>query len=401
MLLDCFVRQSTPPNHQHLWDFFNYSRGTRYYHSMRSHAHENRFWLCEQRVRLERMAKPDGVDQRRACVPRGNVEWRVRKSVLWCTHHSMPHLLTIVIVGTPDCVTHLAEEIPNPGVNVPKAIAAQIGVGILTGFLYLVAIFYATNNLSDVLSSTSTFPLAAVYNQATNSQGGALGLLILVFIPISFTCIGVHITSGRVLWSLARDKATPFSHTLGRVSQTWKNPFNAHLTGGIIVTILGCIYIGSSTAFNAFVGSFVVLSSASYVAAILPHILNRRQYIKPGPFYMKGILGYIVSGISSAYILAFIVIYCFPFSMPVSALSMNYASLITGGLTVFVTLWWLWIRTHGYVGPRALMEDMKRISMQESSHSEQTELGAYSSGMSTAGERYEVPGDAYEVPRRI
>ena len=53
MLLDCFVRQSTPPNHQHLGDFFNYSRGTRYYHSMRSHAHEDRFWLCEQRVRLE------------------------------------------------------------------------------------------------------------------------------------------------------------------------------------------------------------------------------------------------------------------------------------------------------------------------------------------------------------
>lgn len=312
----------------------------------------------------------------------------------------MPRLLTSNIVGTPDCVTHLAEEIPNPSVNVPKAIAAQMIVGILTAFLYLIAIFYATNDLTSVLSSTSNFPLAAVYNQATNSQGGAIGLLILVFIPIFFTCIGLHITSGRVLWTLARDKATPFSGALGRVSSIWKNPFNAHVTGGVVVTVLGCIYVGNATAFNAFIGSFVVLSSASYVTAILPHILNKRQYIKPGPFYMKGILGYIVSGISSAYILAFIVIYCFPFTMQVTAPLMNYASLITGGLTIFVALWWLWIRTHGYVGPKALMEDMKRNSLQGSSHSEQTELGAYSSGMSTAGERYEVPVDAYEVPRR-
>lgn len=30
-------------------------------------------------------------------------------------------------VGTPDCVSHIAEEIPRPETNVPKAIAAQMG----------------------------------------------------------------------------------------------------------------------------------------------------------------------------------------------------------------------------------------------------------------------------------
>lgn len=36
-------------------------------------------------------------------------------------------------VGVPDCVSHIAEEIPRPGINVPKAIAAQMVVGFVTG----------------------------------------------------------------------------------------------------------------------------------------------------------------------------------------------------------------------------------------------------------------------------
>ncbi|CAL3967810.1 unnamed protein product, partial [Diplocarpon coronariae] len=39
-------------------------------------------------------------------------------------------------VGTPDCVSHLAEEIPNPRRNVPLAIGAQMATGFVTAFCY-------------------------------------------------------------------------------------------------------------------------------------------------------------------------------------------------------------------------------------------------------------------------
>lgn len=51
---------------------------------------------------------------------------------------------------------------------------------------------------------------------------------------------------------------------------------------------------------------------------------------------MPAPIGYTVSAISCLYIVTFIVIFCFPFSLPVDALTMNYSSLITGGLTIFV-----------------------------------------------------------------
>lgn len=98
----------------------------------------------------------------------------------------------------------------------------------------------------------------------------------------------------------------------------------------------------------------MVLSSASYLAAILPHLLSRRANITPGPFWMKGFLGFIMNIIACVYIVIFMVIFCFPYYLPTTAGTMNYASLITGGLSIFVAAWYF-IGCRAYTGPPALV----------------------------------------------
>jgi choline transport protein len=39
-------------------------------------------------------------------------------------------------IGTPDAVTHMAEELPNPKKDLPRAIAAQLGLGVLSMCLH-------------------------------------------------------------------------------------------------------------------------------------------------------------------------------------------------------------------------------------------------------------------------
>ncbi|KAF1988487.1 amino acid transporter [Aulographum hederae CBS 113979] len=260
-------------------------------------------------------------------------------------------------VGTPDCISHLAEEIPNPRRNIPRAIGAQMVVGLVTAFLYLIPLLYSINDPTAVFENPYTSPLAEIYRQATNSRGGALGLLLVIFMPTLCCCIGAYITAGRMLWALARDEAVPFSSFVKKINSWQKNPMNATAVTGIVATCLGCIYIGSATAFNAFAGSFVVLTTLSYLTAILPHLLTRRRYVTPGEFWMKDSVFNTVAGIACAYIAAFIVIYCFPYSLPVTAENMNYACLITGGLTIFVTGLWFWKRNRGYVGPPAFVDE--------------------------------------------
>ena len=262
-------------------------------------------------------------------------------------------------VGTPDCISHLSEEIPRPEVNVPRAIAAQMLVGFITGFTYLVAVLYSINDLDMVYSVGGTFPIAQIYLQATSSAAGATGLLVLILIPTIIASIGDQLTASRTLWTMARDRATPFPKALSYVSNKWGNPIFAQLLTTILITVFGCIYIGSTTAFNAIVGSFVILSTASYLAALLPNLLTRRKYIQPGPFYMRGILGNAFLSIASIYIIVFIVIFCFPYSLPVTAQNMNYSCLIFGGITVFMGFWWFADARKNYAGP-AVMEQWRQ-----------------------------------------
>ncbi|KAL9624310.1 MAG: hypothetical protein Q9160_001557 [Pyrenula sp. 1 TL-2023] len=163
-------------------------------------------------------------------------------------------------------------------------------------------------------------------------------------------------SASRMLWTLGRDKATPFSDQIGKVNHRFHNPFNAMLGIAITVNCLGAIFIGSSTAFNAFVGSFVILTTMSYLAAVGPHLLYRRRFVKPGPFWMPARVAYPVLTIATSYIVVFNVIYCFPFVLPVSPENMNYSVVMTGGVTTLFGLYYLWKRNHGYEGPHVVME---------------------------------------------
>lgn len=255
-------------------------------------------------------------------------------------------------IGTPDSVAHLAEEIPRPHVNVPKAIGLQMGIGFISALAYLVAILYSINDY-DALSS-SAFPLAEIYAQATGSAAGTIGLLFLLLVSTVLTSIDCNVTMGRGLWTLARDGATPFSVFLSKVSPNKGMPFNATIACAVLNTLLACIYLGSTTAFGALAGSFILLTTASYTAAILPNLLTGRKNIKFGPFHMKGWLGFVMNGIACTYMIVFFVIFCFPYYLPTSAKTMNYAPLIFGGLTIFVAAWYFLGGKKGYTGPQTI-----------------------------------------------
>jgi len=67
-------------------------------------------------------------------------------------------------------------------------------------------------------------------------------------------------------------------------------------------------------------------------------------------------VGYAVNVISCVYIIVFVVIYCFPYSMPVAAVSMNYSCLIAGGISMFAGIWW-YFGSDKYIGPQTIVHE--------------------------------------------
>ncbi|OJJ03403.1 hypothetical protein ASPVEDRAFT_134398 [Aspergillus versicolor CBS 583.65] len=257
-------------------------------------------------------------------------------------------------IGTPDCSTHLAEEIPHPAVNIPKAMAAQMTSSFVTTLIYLIILFYTITDFGAILDLEAEYPLAPIYQQVAGSRAGTIGLTVVVVLPLIGSMMGSFLTSSRVFWTLARDEAVPFSTFFSRIHPRWKNPFNSIIFIACFCTVMGLIYLGSYTAFEAFVSSFTVLTTLSYLAALLPFVLKRRASVPPGPFSMRGPLGWVVNVLSLGYMMVWIVLYCFPATKDFNAASMNWSSVIAGGLTVLVALWWFTIQGR-YQGPPVLM----------------------------------------------
>lgn len=224
-------------------------------------------------------------------------------------------------------------------------------IGFATGLCYLISIFYAVTDLSLIVNADSISPLGDIYLQATGSRAGAVGLLTLTIVPIFIATIGCYITAGRTFYVLGRDNATPFSKHIGAISPKWHSPLYATLACGVFLTCIGAIYVGSYTAFSAFIGSFVLLTTVSYFLAIFPHLITGRKNIRPGPFWM-GKIGPVVNSVACMYIAVSFVIYCFPYTLPTSPEDMNYTSVITCGLTLLVALWWILHGKGNYTGPQ-------------------------------------------------
>jgi amino acid transporter len=229
----------------------------------------------------------------------------------------------------------------------------QMSSSYITTIIYTIVLFYGISNIDDVFATEGGSPVIEMYRQATGTRGGALGLMILLILPLMGSSLGTALTQSRAFWCLARDGATPFSKTLSKVNERNQVPASAIIFVTCFNTVLAAIYAGSDLAFNAISGSFGSLISLSYLMAILPFLLKRNRpgrHIAPGPFYVKGVLGYVVGIISCVYLAVMMVFYMFPFAMPVDADDMNYTCVLFGALVIFPGVWWIKIRKV-YQGP--------------------------------------------------
>ena len=240
-----------------------------------------------------------------------------------------------------DAATHIAEESLNPAVQVPQAIIGTVIVGFITAFTYCIAIFFCIRNLDDILASNTGVPIMDIFYQATESKAAALGLEILILLT-AFGCnIGCHTWSARICWSFARDNGLPLSKYWAKVNTKTGTVVSAHIMSCFWVGVIGCIYLGSSTAFNSILVSCVTFLLLSYMIPTLCLIFQRNE-IKHGPFWLnKYGIGLISNLVLVGWAIFATVFYNFPSVMPVTSGNMNYSSAVFG--VVFVICFFDWM----------------------------------------------------------
>lgn len=150
-----------------------------------------------------------------------------------------------------DAVAHMIEEIPNPAVEGPKIMIYCVCIGTFTGFIFLTVLLFVSGDDIDSVISSSAGPLLQILFNATSSRAGAICLLMFPLLCTVFATIAIMTTSSRMAWSFSRDGGLPASKFFGTVNKKLDVPLNALALTLALVIIFGCIFLGSSSAFNA------------------------------------------------------------------------------------------------------------------------------------------------------
>jgi amino acid transporter len=220
----------------------------------------------------------------------------------------------------------------------------SVSVNGLMGLIYAIVLLFSTGPLESLLQTPTGFPFMQIFLDVTKSRAGATVMsVVIISIAIAASVAGVTSTS-RTLWAFARDRSTPFDRHLSKVNKSLQIPVHAVVLVTVLQMLLGFIYLGNTTAFNAILSMAIIGMYSSYALPIIQMLWARGRIIGSndyGPFKLGPILGPVANVISLIWITVVIIFSVFPSSMPVIPQSMNYSIVVMTGWALFGIVYYI------------------------------------------------------------
>ncbi|KAI0421374.1 choline transport protein [Xylaria grammica] len=240
-----------------------------------------------------------------------------------------------------DVATHLAEEIPSPSTNIPKALIWTIVVATSSGLLMVLAILV---NLGPI-DTAANYLAIDVFYRITGSESASIGLWVPVLFIVFASVWAVQTWQSRLAWTLSRESGFPLHRHFSKI---FPAPFYTpiwSLVGSAVGTALfGCLYLVSEVAFNSLIATGVLLQYVSYSIPTILVIWRGRSHFQHGPFWYPK-LGLLANMTMLSWTVVAFIFYCFPVSSKVLASQMNYVSGVLVLIAVFIiSLWFLYAK---------------------------------------------------------
>ncbi|KAK3618097.1 hypothetical protein LTR56_024866 [Elasticomyces elasticus] len=256
-----------------------------------------------------------------------------------------------------DATAHMIEEIPNAAVEGPKIMIYCVAIGIGTGFVFLSCLLFVAGPLEEVISSPAG-PLGYILYHATGSRAGTVCLLLFPLICLLFANVSIMTTSSRMTYAFARDGGLPFSRILSRVHPKLDVPLESLALTNVVVLVFGCIFLGSTSAFNAIVSASVVALGLSYGIPVAINCLRGRKMLPATrSFILPEWFAWFANLLGVAYVILTTVLFVFPPELPVTGSSMNYCIVAFGIVLIISMIQWFVDGRKNFKGPKVELDD--------------------------------------------
>ncbi len=278
-------------------------------------------------------------------------------------------LLTMYTITGYDASAHVSEETHGAAESAPKGVWRSVFYSAVIGWILLLALTFAVRKTDISTISSAGFPSIAILQTALSAT--AAKIIIAISVVGQLFCGMACVTSAsRMTFAFSRDGAVP-GHRLWRQLSKHRTPTWAVL----LVIVLGAIvtipaFFPNSAGYP--VAFFAVTSIAViglYIAYTIPVFLRWRmgERFQAGPWTLGGKYKW-VNPIAFVWVALCVIIFCLPtspagvyFKRGFSWGSVNYAPLVTIGVMLIVTVWYLVSARRTFTGPVTTFNELDGV----------------------------------------
>ncbi|MBU6442309.1 MAG: amino acid permease [Alphaproteobacteria bacterium] len=243
-----------------------------------------------------------------------------------------PAFMAAAVVGLFTCYGFeacgdVAEETPNPGVAIPRAMRMTIYVGMTAAAFVCFALILAQPDIGAVISGKLTDPVEALLLSVFGSLGAKL---VVAVVMVSFmSCIlSLQAATSRLVFAYARDRMIVANDYLSAISPHTHVPTRALAMSGIVAAVIVCLGLFFQSAIGTIVNSAIIGIYAAFQMIVLGALTARLRGWKPGGRFTLGRWGLAVNLIALVYGIGAIIDMLWP-RTPAAPWYLNYAMSIT------------------------------------------------------------------------
>ncbi|KAI0264624.1 amino acid/polyamine transporter I [Gloeopeniophorella convolvens] len=257
-----------------------------------------------------------------------------------------------------DSPVHISEEASNARVAVPWAIVGSTGVAVVLGWGIMLALaFNMGTDTASIMSSQYGQPMAQILFNSFG-KNGVLAIWAAIIVVQFMMGMSTLTVSSRQIFAFSRDGALPLSGFLRRVNKYTHTPIYAVWFSVTIALLCGLLAFAGSAAISAIFTMGIAAQYLSFVVPISCRWLGQNNF-RRGPFYL-GIFSLPVSAIAALWMTFQLVVFMFPTDPNPTAATMNYSTVVWGGVLVF-SLVYFYLPKYGgiywFTGPVSTLED--------------------------------------------
>lgn len=241
-----------------------------------------------------------------------------------------------------DNATHLTDELENPAKQVPQVIIGSFAMSFFTTVPMILAFEFCNVDPDSLLEPVGGEPLIQLLLNAFHSKALTIFGMSLIILCISIAGAACLISWSRLYWSFSREGALPFSGRMSRLTSSDSLPLNALLWNTFLTIAIGAISLGSLTAMNALLGAANLCLISALVTALGLTLYRGRKSLNPNRWLnLGGWWGDAIFWIATLWSIFMGIMLSFPLYLPVTAVYMNWASVVFAGIIVLSGIYWV------------------------------------------------------------